>query len=167
MVDVAPTLIHYYFGSKETLWRETVEHSLGQLCKDAQSIQSVTKALAPLDRLRALLQAYTQFAARFPDQFVMIMAESRSDSGRFSWVHQNYTTILLGIIIANLREAQRAGTIKDIDAEQLSFMMVGSILLYFTANAPDAIGAELDQLADSYVDIMFDTFLKGILREGV
>ena len=53
IAKVAPPLIHYYFGSKEKLWRKTVDHSLGELRRESSAICNATRALAPLDRLRA------------------------------------------------------------------------------------------------------------------
>ena len=95
MARVAAPLIHYYFGSKENLWRESVANSLGDLRREALAIRNATRALAPLDRLRVFLQTLTQHAARWPDNFVMIIAEARSESDRFAWVDENYTGVIL------------------------------------------------------------------------
>jgi AcrR family transcriptional regulator len=162
MAQVAPPLIHYYFGSKDNLWRETVAHSLGQLCREATAIREATRALAPLDRLRALMQAYTQFAARFPEQFIMIMAEARSESDRFAWVQANYTSVLVGGVRSDLEDAKRDGVIQDLDMDKLTFMMIGGILLYFTISPAVAATKDLDKLSTDYVDLMFNSLLHGI-----
>jgi TetR/AcrR family transcriptional regulator len=162
MAQVAPPLIHYYFGAKDNLWRETVDHSLGQLCRQAVSILEATRALAPLDRLRAILQAYTLFAARHPDQFVMIMAEAQSDSDRFAWVQENYTRTLLGGVKSNLDEAISQKVVKPIDTSRMTMMMVGSILLYFTISPPAMTERDLENIANEYTEFLFDTYLNGI-----
>jgi AcrR family transcriptional regulator len=162
MAKVAPPLIHYYFGSKENLWRETVEHSLGELRREASAIRNATRALAPLDRLRALLQTITQFAAHWPDHFVMIVAEARSESGRFAWIQENYTGALFEEIVSLLRDARDGGSIRDVDLKQLAFMLIGGILLYFTVR-PDVIGdKDLDNVAAEFTDLMFRMFLNGV-----
>jgi AcrR family transcriptional regulator len=166
MANVAPPLIHYYFGSKENLWRETVDHSLGELQREAAAIRNATCALMPLDRLRALLQAITRFAAHWPDHFVMIVAEARSESGRFAWIQENYTGVLFEEIVSLLREARDHGSIEDVDLEQLAFMLIGGILLYFTVRPDVFEGKDLDKVSAEFTALMFRTFLDGVAVQG-
>ena len=164
---VAPTLIHYYFGSKENLWRETVDYSLGELRRDSLAIQKATRSLAPLDRLRALLQAHTHFAAHWPDHFAMIVAEARADSDRFAWIQENYTGILFGEVVAVLDEARGCGAILDVDTEQAAFMLIGAILTYFTIRPHPFGGKDLERTSDAFTDLIFKTFLHGVaVRPG-
>lgn len=162
MAEVAPPLIHYYFGSKDNLWRETVDYSLGELRREAAAIQNATRTLAPLDRLRVLLQAITHFAARCPDHFSMIIAEARSESGRYAWVHEHYTGVLFENVVSILKDARDQGTIKDVDMEQLAFFLIGGILLYFTASPIAAKDKNIHQTADKYTDHLFEIFLEGV-----
>lgn len=162
LAQVAPPLIHYYFGSKENLWRETVEYSLGKLRREASAIHNATRALAPLDRLRALFQAITRFAAHWPDHFVMIVAEARTESGRFDWLQDNYTGPLFEEILSILQDARDAGSIADVDLEQLGFMLLGGVLLYFSVR-PDVFSeSNLDKISDEFTDLMFRMFLAGV-----
>ena len=162
IAQVAPPLIHYYFGSKDKLWRETVDHSLGELRRESSAIQSATRALGPLDRLRALLQAITHFAARCPDHFSMIIAEARSESDHFAWVQENYTGVLFGDVVSLLEAAKREGLIRDVSVEHLAFMLIGGILVYFSIQPPAPKDKDLGQLADEYTDEIFKIFLDGV-----
>jgi AcrR family transcriptional regulator len=166
MAQVAPPLIHYYFGSKENLWRETVEHSLGALRREAAAVLSATRALAPLDRLRALLQAITRFAAHWPDHFVMIVADARSETGRFAWVQDNYTGPLFSEIVAILRDARDQGAIDDANLEQLALMLVGGILLHFSLRPDLFEGQDIDAVAEQFTELMFRMFLHGVARRN-
>jgi AcrR family transcriptional regulator len=162
MANVAPPLIHYHFGSKDKLWRETVDYSLGELRREAAAICSATRTLAPLDRLRALLQAITHFAARCPDHFAMIMAEARSDSDRFDWVRENYTGVLFADVVSILQDAKNASQIKDVAIDQLASMLVGGILVYFTVTPANANKRDVAKLADGYIDMMFVALVEGL-----
>jgi AcrR family transcriptional regulator len=162
LAQVGQPLIHYYFGSKEKLWRATVDRSLGELRREASAIHQATQALAPLDRLRALLQAITQFAAHWPDHFVMIVAEARSDSGRFAWINENYTGILFEDIVAILQDARDSGVIEDIDVRRLVPMLIGGILLNFSVSPPPMTDDELDKASIEFTDLMFKMFLHGV-----
>lgn len=165
LANVAPPLIHYYFGSKEKLWRETVDHSLGELRREAVAIGAATRSLAPLDRLRALLQVYCHFAARWPDHFFMIIAEARSESERFEWVQQNYTGILFKDVVTILREARAAGAIREVKLEQVAMTLISGILLNFTVYPAQLPQADLEDAANDYCDQMFDMLLRGIAQD--
>ena len=168
VAQVAAPLIHYYFGSKENLWRETVAYSLGDLHRDALAIGNATRTLAPLDRLRVFLQTVTRHAARWPDNFVMIIAEARSESDRFAWVQENYTGAIFQELLAILQDAKDRKAIKDVAVDQLASLLFGGILVYFTAN-PAVSGntdpKDLDRMSGEYTDLMFELLLEGISRK--
>lgn len=166
LAQVAPPLIHYYFGSKDNLWRETIEHSLGKLRREAAAIRTATRALAPLDQLRAILQAHAHFAAHWPDHFFMIIAEARSDGDRYAWVQENYTGILFDDVVAILHDARDRGQIRDMNMEQLALMLIGGLLLYFTVYPARPKEKDRDKLADDYTKMMFDLLNGGILTKG-
>jgi TetR/AcrR family transcriptional regulator len=165
VAQVAAPLIHYYFGSKENLWRETVAYSLRDLRRDALAIGNATRALAPLDRLRVFLQTVTQNAARWPDNFVMIIAEARSESDRFAWVQENYTGVIFQELLSILQDAKDRKVIKDVDLDQLASLLVGGVLVYFTANPEVSNNTDpkyLDRIAAEYTDLMFGLLVEGI-----
>jgi len=165
---VAAPLIHYYFGSKENLWRESVAHSLGDLRREALSIGNATRALAPLQRLRVFLQTLTQHAARWPDNFVMIIAEARSESDRFAWVQENYTGVIFQELLSMLQDAKDTKAIREVDIDQLAFLLVGGMLVYFTVNPKISNNTDpkyLDRIAGEYTDLMFELLVEGISRK--
>ncbi len=168
VAQVAAPLIHYYFGSKENLWRETVAWSLADLRRDALAIGNATRALAPLDRLRVFLQTVTRHAARWPDNFVMIIAEARSESDRFAWVQENYTGVIFEELRSILQDAKDRKVIKNIAIDQLASLLVGGVLVYFTANpevSNNTDPKDLDRISGEYTDLMFELLLDGISRK--
>ena len=168
MAQVAAPLIHYYFKSKENLWRETVALSLSDMRRDALAIGNATRALAPLDRLRVILQALTQHAARWPDNFVMIMAEARSESDRFAWVQENYTGVIFQEVLSILQDAKDRKIIKDVAIDQLAFLLIGGVLVYFTVNPvvrDNTDPKDLDRISREYTDLMFDLLLGGVVSK--
>lgn len=162
MAGIAHPLIHYHFGSKDNLWRETVDYALGDLSREAATIRTASRGLSPLDRLRVLIRAFTHFAARCPDHFGLILAEARSDSDRFGWIQENYTADFLESLKAIIQEAQEQKQIREIPLGNLAFMLMGSMLLYFTVNPTLPKGVEIDQLADEHAELLIDVILNGI-----
>jgi len=162
LAGVAPALLHYYFGSKDKLWRDTVEYSLGELRRETSTIHNATKSLLPLDRLRALLQAHTHFAARWPDHFVMIIAEARADSDRFAWIQENYTGILFDEVVTTLLDAQSRGQIEEVNVNKVASILIGSILLYFTVQSSTLRNADYEADSSEFTELLFRMLLNGV-----
>jgi TetR/AcrR family transcriptional regulator len=159
---VAPPLIHYYFETKDRLWREAVEHSLGELRNESFAVLRATQGLAPLDRLRSLLQVFAEFASRCPDHFSMIVAEARSDSDRFAWLQENYTGILFDEVVAILDLAREQGEIREIPRSELAVVLVGAILVHFTIY-PSAQQGAAGLAPSAFVDLLFELLTRGAM----
>src|SRR6267378_6093425 len=43
IAKVAHPLIHYYFGSKDNLWRETVDYAFGGLIGEAKAVEASSR----------------------------------------------------------------------------------------------------------------------------
>jgi len=159
---VGHPLIHYYFGSKDNLWRQTVEYAFGGLMSEAATIDAASRDLSPIDRLRVLIRTFTLFAARHPAHLGLIMSEWRAKSERLTWLNDNYT----GTFVRNLRrillEARDAGQIKPIPPDHLGFIIMGSIVLFFSLNFDLPEGTDMDRLADQHASWVLEAILKGI-----
>ncbi len=161
LAGVAPPLIHYHFDSKENLWREAVEHSLGQLRSETAAVLRATRSIPAMDRLRSLLQVHAEFAAQFPDHFSMIVAEARADSARFAWLHEQFTGHLFDELLSLLVDARDAGAIRDVALRELAVVLIGGVLVHFTIY-PRKDAAGIADAAPSFVDTLFD-FLRGVI----
>ncbi len=126
--SVLAPLIPYHFGSKDNLWRATVEYALGDLNREADTIKRASRGLAPLDRLSLQIRSFTHFAARYPDHFGLLCSEARPGSERFEWIKQNYTGGFLTSLKTLLQEAQEAKLIRDVSLDHLSYILLGAIL---------------------------------------
>ena len=159
---VGHPLVHYYFGTKDNLWRETVDFAFGSLNRDASLVASASRNLEPIDRLRVLIRAFTHFAARYPDHFGLLLAEARSDSERLIWLRENYADAFLGKLQGILREAQLKQQIRDIPVDHLSFILMGAMLLFFSANFHLPQDADMERLADAHADHVTAVLLEGV-----
>src|SRR5712692_7478449 len=164
IAKIAHPLIHYYFGSKDNLWRETVEYAFGGLVAEATAVEAASRGLSPLHRLRVMVQAFAQFAARYPDHLGLIMAEMRSDSERLAWLRKNYLNAFLGRLARALKDAQEQNEIKKIPVDHLSFILIGSIVLYFSINLDPPKNVKSEELADRHAKWVLEVILNGITR---
>lgn len=159
--NVAHPLIHYHFGSKDNLWRQTVEFALRDLIANAKVIDTASRGLSPVDRLRVLIQAFTHVAARYPDHFGLIMTEARSETERLSWLRENYAAPFLDHLKGILKAAQEAKQIREFPLDHLSFVLMGAAQLYFTLNFTLPKDQDMDRLADQHAQLVMDIFLNG------
>jgi len=162
IAKVAHPLIHYYFGSKDNLWRETVDYAFGGLVAEATAVEAASRGLSPLHRLRVMVQAFAQFAARYPDHFGLIMAEMRSDSERLVWLRKNYLNAFLSRLGRALKDAQEQNEIKKIPLDHLSFILIGSIVLYFSMNFELPKNVKSEELANRHAKWVLEVILNGI-----
>jgi AcrR family transcriptional regulator len=159
---VGHPLIHYYFGSKDNLWRETVEYAFGGLIGEAKAVEAASSSLSPLQRLRVMVQAFAQFAARYPNHLGLIMAEMRSDSERLDWLRENYLNAFVKRLTRVLKDAQEQNEIKKVPVEHLVPILTGSILLYFSIDVKSPKNADLEELANRHVRWVLEVILQGI-----
>ena len=162
IAKIAHPLIHYHFGSKDNLWRETVDYAFGGLIGEATAVEAASRGLSPLHRLRVIVQAFAHFAARYPDHLGLIMAEARSDSERLVWLRDNYINAFIGRLTRALKDAQEQNEIKKIPLDHLLFILTGSIVLYFSLNLAPPKNAKSEDLADSHAKWVLEVILNGI-----
>lgn len=160
---VTHPLILYHFKSKDLLWRHTVEHAFGPLISESSSLEFGSRHLAPLEKLRIIIRVFTHFAARYPEHFALIMSEARTGSPRLRWLRENFADEFLNHLQNILREAQDQKLIQDIPVDHLSFILMGSVLLYFSVNFYLPENADMDALADKHADYVITVLLEGIL----
>lgn len=161
---MAHPLILYHFQSKDNLWRQTVEQAFGTLLSEASALEAGSRALPPLEKLRVIIRAFTHFAARYPEHFALIMSEVRTESDRLLWLRETYADAFLNHLQKILKEARKQKLIKDIPVEHLSFILMGSVLLYFSVNFYLPKNADMDALADKHADYVITTLLEGMVR---
>jgi AcrR family transcriptional regulator len=163
IAKVAHPLIHYYFGSKDNLWRETVEYAFGGLIREATAVEAASLSLSPLQRLRVMVQAFAQFAARYPNHFGLIMAEMRSDSERLVWLRENYLNAFVKRLTRVLKDAQEQNEIKKVPLDHLGLILIGSIVLYFSMNLEPPKNISAEDLANRHAKWVLEVILNGIV----
>jgi TetR/AcrR family transcriptional regulator len=162
IAGVAHPLIHYYFGSKDNLWRETVEYAFGGLIGEAKAVEAASSSLLPLQRLRVMVQAFAQFAARYPNHLGLIMAEMRSNSERLFWLRENYLDAFVKRLKQILKDAQEQNAIKNVPLDHLVPILMGPVLLYFSINPQSPKTFSSEELANRHAKWVLEVILQGI-----
>ena len=159
-------LVHYHFGSKENLWRATIAHAFGGLERILETVSFAVGDLEPTPALKFLARAFVHFASRHPHHAAIVMAESRSQEPRFTWLIDTYLAPLHRLADELIARAVAAGEIRPIPAVHLTTMLVGPTVLYFGGRPiiERLYGADLADAAtaESFADAIIDVFFKGI-----
>ena len=86
----------------------------------------------------------------------------------FAWVQENYTGVIFEELRSILQDAKDRKVIKNIAIDQLASLLVGGVLVYFTANpevSNNTDPKDLDRISGEYTDLMFELLLDGISRK--
>lgn len=160
--NVRHPLIHYYFGSKESLWKHMLEFAFGGLLSEVDTILAASRSLSPLDRLKVLVHTLALFAARHPNHLALLLVEARSRSDRATWLIENYTSKFVSKLRTVLVDAQAAKQIQDVPLPHLEAIIMGAVVLYFSANPVVPPGISREELASEHASKVLDVVLNGI-----
>ena len=109
-----------------------------------------------------MVQAFAQFAARYPHHLGLIMAEMRSNSERLIWLRENYLDAFVKRLKRILKEAQEQNEIKKVPLDHLVPILMGPILIYFSINPEPPKNVSLEELANRHARWVLEVILQGI-----
>jgi TetR/AcrR family transcriptional regulator len=111
---VSPPLIHYYFKSKEELWRAAMDQGIGDMFTNLQEVCAELVEADSVARLKFFIRRYTALVAERPAVFRVIVRESDVPNPRLTWLAHHYMTPMFKLIAGLVEEAQKAGRVKSI-----------------------------------------------------
>lgn len=129
-------LITYYFGNKETLWREAVTHAFAELQRE---IVDATAAQADADerqQLEHLARTFVRFVARKPEFMRLMNDEGKRDSTRMRWLADRFVTPMHTGLRQLIERGQARGILPGGSAASLHYVMLGAAGLIFS-QAPE------------------------------
>jgi TetR/AcrR family transcriptional regulator len=150
---VGQPLIHYHFGSKDNLWRATVDYALADLAKFYQGVVATTVDLEPIDTLKVMCRAFVQFAARYPEHAQIFVNESRVAGERLDWLVDNYLRPIHRHMDSVVALAIERGQVKPIPVMHIT-NTIFTTLVHFFAYRPllTALYDDLDPTAPEAID---------------
>jgi hypothetical protein len=92
------------------------------------------------------------------------MAEMRSDSERLAWLRENYINAFVKRLTRALKDAQEQNEIKQIPLDHLAFILIGSVVLYFSINFDPPKNMKSEDLANRHAKWVLEVILNGITR---
>jgi AcrR family transcriptional regulator len=94
-------LIPYYFGTKETLWREAVDRAFAELRAVFAAVQA--EPVEDAQRVELLIRRFVDFVARRPEFARLMTEEGKRDGPRMRWIVDRHVRPLFEAIQALAR----------------------------------------------------------------
>lgn len=165
-IGVTQPLIHYHFGSKESLWRAAVEMAFQQVTELIDGMDAAVPGEDPRHRIREIVRRVVQFSSEHPEFSRLVIAESAIPGPRLTWMTEKHLRPLIRRIDDVFRVGRDAGILKPLSLEPLIFVFLGA-LPHFFDGAP-LIGQlwGFDPSAPEHVQNFADTLVE-VLTSGI
>ncbi len=167
-VGVTQPLIHYHFGSKEALWRATVELAFGRLTAVLQGIEEDVMRSEPHEAVRIVARRFVYFNARHPEVARLIISESAARSPRLEWMVDKHLRPLTRQLEMMFQAGLDSGALKQLPIQSVIFAFLGAVPHFFDAAPLIDLLWGFDPLSPEHVEAHADTlvemFTTGILR---
>jgi AcrR family transcriptional regulator len=152
--------LYYHIQTKEDLLHAICKWSIEQIQSDVQS--ALAEVAAPLDRIRALIQAHLESMLRDQDKHAAALAEihllSAARQAEVVALRDGYEDLLRGV----LEQAQKAGVVRtDVPLKYLCLSLLG-LLNRVTVWYRRSGNLTPDQLGQMFAEL----FLTGALASG-
>jgi TetR/AcrR family transcriptional regulator len=140
---VNKALVHYYFGTKETLADAIFERSMGTLTPlifgiIADENRSIEQ------KVRDIVKAQIDFHSAHPYVAGYMISEMHAEPQRMATLMAKRGGPPLDVIRRQLREAAKAGTMRAISAEQFVVNMMGLLIFPFALRPGLSVLLKLD-----------------------
>jgi TetR/AcrR family transcriptional regulator len=165
---VSPPLIHYYFRSKDELWRAAMDQGIGDMVRNLKEVCDELVEADSIARLKFFIRRYITLVAERPAVFRVIVRESDTPNPRLTWLAHHYMTPFYTLIIELVQTAQEAGRIKSIVPPYHMAQIITGAAYHLLASRNrllEAYGIDVntrearERHANAVVDILFNGML--------
>jgi TetR/AcrR family transcriptional regulator len=125
---VTPSLVHYYFASKEDLWKLALESVLIELRDDFRQLEAKLVGIDSLDALELVLRRFISFSSRHPELSLILRNERGGTGPRLEWLWQEHWAPLRALPLRLIAEAQSADRLRAGAPEHILQIIIGACL---------------------------------------
>lgn len=155
-------LTRYYFGSKESLWKASIDHLAELLRAELENIvgaESPTKT----EQMKAVIRWFIIISARYPELSRIIVFDGNDDGTRGQYVAERLVEPFYALMSELIAGAKSEGTIADVAPRTIFFMIThgGSFPMALPALTNKFPGGDISKPAnlskhgDAIIDLIF------------
>jgi TetR/AcrR family transcriptional regulator len=165
---VSPALIHYYFKTKDQLWRAALDDGIGDVIRDLTATVNDLGEFDTVSRLKFFVRRYIAIVSDRPEVFRLIIRESETPGPRLTWITRRHLNPLYAMWTKLVEAAQAEGKIlARVPSYHLSLIIAGASYQYIASRMRmlevygiDVSTRELrEQHANAVLDILFSGML--------
>jgi TetR/AcrR family transcriptional regulator len=170
--QVSPPLIHYYFKSKDALWRAAMDQGIGAMITDLEEICREMVEADCIARLKFFIRRYLGIVAERRAVFRVIVRESDMPSPRLTWLAQHYMTPLYSLIAGLIEEAQNSGRLKPVAPPYHMAQIITGACYHFLASRNrllETYGIDVDtrEIRELHGNAVIEILFAGMLTPAV
>lgn len=167
---VARSLIHYYFGNKEELWKASIKRLATEFINEFESSKKIHKDLDGIQMIKVVVRQLVHFYSKYP-AFPKILAQEMSEhSERSHYIIKNFVFPLWNLTGELFKKQRKKGTIKKIDKEFQASILLGMASNLFSnpylTKHLYSIDPFNDEVIERYADTVVEIFCHGIVKSN-
>jgi AcrR family transcriptional regulator len=133
-LGVSHNLLHQRFGSKEGLWRASVDWGFGGMAVALASAFDPT-VTDPLDQLRLVIRRFLEYSVARPELVAMMNIEGRAETERLEYIYDHYIGPPIAPVARLLAHLVAAGRIREVSPRMFHFLLAHGAGAPFTLTA--------------------------------
>ena len=123
---ISHPLLLYHFGSKELLWRSTLENVIERYRASLEERWSRIDASNPVEGLRAFVENFIEFSAQVPQLHrIMTQQSTQASPDRINWLIENHLRSSFETVCSLIRKGQRQGMVRKGEPARLYYGVIG------------------------------------------
>ena len=167
---VARSLIHYYFGNKEELWKASIKRLAQEFIREFESSKKIHKDLTGAQMIKVVVRQLVHFFAKYPAFPRIIVQEMNETDERTDWIIKVLIYPLYNVTGELFKRQRKLGTIKKIPKEHQSSILIGMAYSFFSnpvlQKAVYGIENYDEDVVERYADSVVEIFCNGIIAES-
>ena len=161
-------IIHYHFGSKDQLWRESMTYLMHDLDARFPLNFAELRDLGPLEQLRVIVRRFIAMSEYSTELSSMLIRESIADSNRLKWLVERHFQKRINALDNIVKSTVAAGLAKELPTFLVThgILLASSFLFCLSPLIRLAHGVDLKdaKVAAAIPDVLLDLFLNGLLK---
>jgi len=158
--------VHYHFGSKENLWRETIDYAFKNLIMRLEAVENASQDAEPKAGLKMLCRAFAKFTVEYPESVMLLTNENRNPGPRNDWIIGRYLRPFHDYFDSAVERAVLSGAIKKISPIHFTYAVIGATT-YFYSILPLTEAMYGDEAKEPKTCETFSDFLINMVFNGV
>jgi AcrR family transcriptional regulator len=144
-------MIRYYFGDKESLWRECAALVFERIAKEAPK-PKIGELEGDQVVAKNYIRSYVRYCARYPEHTRFMIQESISGSDRLRWVAENYIRPVHSETIKIIAHISQQMGMGHLDPLTLLYMVTAMAQSNYLLAAEIQVTHERDTLTDAAIE---------------